>query len=210
MKLKSNGETEINAQGPVITEDAMAKLYKQLDTLESGDTLVLSGSIPKGLPETTYRDIMERLSARNIRIIVDATQDLLMNVLDLKPFLIKPNHHELESVFHTKFTTEKDIIEAARQLQAKGAQNVLVSRAADGAVLVDANGEVRTSPVPKGKLVNSVGSGDSMVAGFLAGYIESDGQYDKALAMGVAAGSASAFEEWLANREQVEALLEKE
>ena len=153
---------------------------------------------------------MERLKGRDIRIIVDATQDLLMNVLDLKPFLIKPNHHELESVFNTKFTTESDIIDAARQLQAKGAQNVLVSRAGDGAVLVDANGDVRTSAVPKGKLVNSVGSGDSMVAGFLAGYIESDGQYDKALAMGVAAGSASAFEEWLANREQVEALLEKE
>lgn len=210
VKLKSNGETEINAQGPVITDTAMSQLYKQLDALKNSDTLVLSGSIPKGLPETTYRDIMERLKGRDIRIIVDATQDLLMNVLDLKPFLIKPNHHELESVFNTKFTTESDIIDAARQLQAKGAQNVLVSRAGDGAVLVDANGDVRTSAVTKGKLVNSVGSGDSMVAGFLAGYIESDGQYDKALAMGVAAGSASAFEEWLANREQVEALLEKE
>lgn len=207
VKLKSQGETEINAQGPTITEEDVATLYQQLDSLVDGDILILSGSIPKGLPNTMYRQIMERLQTRNIQIIVDATQDLLMNVLAYKPFLIKPNHHELESVFNTTFETEEDIIKAARQLQAKGARNVLVSRAGDGAILLDEHGQVRTKKVPQGTLVNSVGSGDSMVAGFLAGYLESKGNYDKALAMGVAAGSASAFQEWLANRADIEALL---
>lgn len=207
VKLKSQGETEINAQGPTITEEDVATLYQQLDSLVDGDILILSGSIPKGLPNTMYRQIMERLQTRNIQIIVDATQDLLMNVLAYKPFLIKPNHHELESVFNTTFETEEDIIKAARQLQAKGARNVLVSRAGDGAILLDEHGQVRTKKVPQGTLVNSVGSGDSMVAGFLAGYLESKGDYDKALAMGVAAGSASAFQEWLANRADIEALL---
>ncbi|SUP44247.1 1-phosphofructokinase [Veillonella criceti] len=207
VKLKSQGETEINAQGPTITEEDVATLYQQLDSLVDGDILILSGSIPKGLPNTMYRQIMERLQTRKIQIIVDATQDLLMNVLAYKPFLIKPNHHELESVFNTTFETEEDIIKAARQLQAKGARNVLVSRAGDGAILLDEHGQVRTKKVPQGTLVNSVGSGDSMVAGFLAGYLESKGDYDKALAMGVAAGSASAFQEWLANRADIEALL---
>lgn len=207
VKLKSEGETEINAQGPAITETDVAKLYRQLDSLVDGDILILSGSIPKGLPNTMYRQIMEYLQDRQIQIIVDATQDLLMNVLSYRPFLIKPNHHELESVFHTTFETEDHIIDAARQLQAKGARNVLVSRAGDGAILLDEHGQVRTKKVPKGTLVNSVGSGDSMVAGFLAGYLESQGDYDKALAMGVAAGSASAFQEWLASRADVEALL---
>lgn len=207
VKLKSEGETEINAQGPAITEADVAKLYRQLDTLVDGDILILSGSIPKGLPNTMYRQIMEHLQDRQIQIIVDATQDLLMNVLSYRPFLIKPNHHELESVFHRTFETEDHIIDAARQLQAKGARNVLVSRAGDGAILLDEHGQVRTKKVPKGTLVNSVGSGDSMVAGFLAGYLESQGDYDKALAMGVAAGSASAFQEWLASRADVEALL---
>lgn len=207
VKLKSQGETEINAQGPTITEQDIEKLYTQLDSLVAGDILVLSGSIPKGLPTTMYRQIMERLQGRNIQIIVDAAQDLLMNVLAYNPFLIKPNHHELESVFQTTFETEEHIIEAARQLQAKGARNVLVSRAGEGAILLDEQGQVRTKKVPTGTLVNSVGSGDSMVAGFLAGYLESQGDYDKALAMGVAAGSASAFQEWLASRADIEALL---
>lgn len=207
VKLKSEGETEINAQGPTITEADVTKLYRQLDSLVDGDILILSGSIPKGLPNTIYRQIMEYLQDRQIQIIVDATQDLLMNVLSYRPFLIKPNHHELESVFHTTFKTEDHIIDAARQLQAKGARNVLVSRAGDGAILLDEQGQVRTKKVPKGTLVNSVGSGDSMVAGFLAGYLESQGDYDTALAMGVAAGSASAFQEWLASRSDVEALL---
>lgn len=210
VKLKSTTETEINAQGPHISDADLAKLYAQLDTLSPGDTLILSGSIPNTLPNTMYKDIMARLAGRQIRIIVDATQDLLLNVLVHKPFLIKPNNHELAAMLNTTFETTDDIIAGARELQARGAQNVLVSLAGDGAILLDETGAVYKRGVPQGKVVNSVGAGDSMVAGFLAGYLETNGDYQKALSMGIAAGSASAFNEWLATREQVESLLAKE
>ncbi len=210
VKLKSQGETEINAQGPTISEDEVTALFEQLDQLQAGDTLILSGSIPNTLPNTMYKDIMSRLTNRSIRIIVDATNDLLLNVLPYKPFLIKPNNHELAAMLKRDLPTKEDIIEGARQLQAQGAQNVLVSMAGDGAILVDATGAVHVHGVPNGTVVNSVGAGDSMVAGFLAGYLESEGNYKKALDLGIAAGSASAFNEWLATREQVESLLERE
>lgn len=210
VKLKSTTETEINAQGPHISEADLAKMYTQLDTLSPGDTLILSGSIPNTLPNTMYKDIMARLAGRQIRIIVDATQDLLLNVLVHKPFLIKPNNHELAAMLNTTFQTTEDIVAGARELQARGAQNVLVSLAGDGAILLDETGMVHKRGVPKGTVVNSVGAGDSMVAGFLAGYLETNGDYQKALSMGIAAGSASAFNEWLATREQVESLLVKE
>ncbi|WP_298703298.1 1-phosphofructokinase [uncultured Veillonella sp.] len=210
VKLKSEEETEINAQGPSISPLDIQKLYDQLDRLKPQDILILSGSIPNTLPSTLYKDIMERLSNRQIRIIVDATNELLLNVLPYKPFLIKPNNHELAAMLQKELHSEDDIIEGARQLQAKGAQNVLVSLAGDGAILVDATGTVHRHGVPQGTVVNSVGAGDSMVAGFLAGYLESEGHYKRALSLGIAAGSASAFNEWLATREQVESLLEKE
>lgn len=210
VKLKSESEIEINAQGPKISKEEVESLFLQLDQLNAGDTLILSGSIPNTLPNTMYKDIMSRLANRSIRIIVDATNDLLLNVLPYKPFLVKPNNHELAAMLQRDLHSQEDIIEGARQLQAQGAQNVLVSLAGDGAILVDANGSVHTHDVPQGTVVNSVGAGDSMVAGFLAGYLETEGNYKKALALGIAAGSASAFTEWLATREQVESLLEKE
>ena len=207
VKIKAADETEINGQGPVITEEAQRALFAKLDRLESGDTLVLAGSIPNTLPDDIYERIMEHLEGRGIRIVVDATKNLLRRVLKYRPFLIKPNNHELGEMFGIELKTDDDIIFHAKKLQEEGATNVLISMAGDGAILLTSEGVFYRSAAPKGTLVNSVGAGDSMVAGFLAGVMESDGDYERAFYMGVATGSASAFSENLATREEALALL---
>ena len=195
-------ETEINGQGPVITESAIKALYEKLDALQAGDILVLAGSIPGSMPATIYMDIMRHLQGRDIKIVVDATKDLLKNVLPYQPFLIKPNNYELGELFDVNLTTKEEVIHYAKQLQEKGAKNVLVSLAGDGAVLVAENGNVYQAEAPKGIVKNSVGAGDSMVAGFLAGFLVS-GDYEHALKMGICTGSASAFSEEMATKEEV-------
>ncbi|WP_304067763.1 1-phosphofructokinase [Megamonas hypermegale] len=207
VKIKTaEQETEVNGQGPDIPQSAIDELFAKLDKLTAGDTLVLAGSIPQSLPDDIYEKIMARLENRNINIVVDATKKLLLNVLKYRPFLIKPNNHELAEMFNVTLSGHDDIIFYAKKLQDMGAKNVLVSMGKDGAILVDQNGSTVYSPVPKGKLVNSIGAGDSMVAGFLTGYYET-GDFKHAFYMGVATGSASAFSENLATRPEVEALL---
>ncbi len=206
MKVRSDEESEINGQGPVIDAQAMKELYAQLDKLEEDDILVLAGSIPNTMPSTVYSDIMEYLEGRKVNIVVDATKDLLVNVLKYHPFLIKPNNHELEEIFGTQLKSNEEIIQYAKELQKIGARNVLVSMAVDGAILVAEDGNVYESEAPKGEVVNSVGAGDSMVAGFVAGYLATE-DYKQAFKMGIAAGSASAFSEELAKREEIEAIL---
>ena len=206
LKLRSNEESEINGMGPTIGKEDIAKLYGMLDTLKAGDVLVLAGSIPASMPSTMYRDIMEYLQNKDVMIAVDATKDLLVNVLPFHPFVIKPNNHELGEIFGVTLTEKKDVITYAKKLQEQGARNVLVSMAGDGAVLVAEDGSVYESEAPKGKVVNSVGAGDSMVAGFLYGYL-TNGSYETAFKTGVATGSASAFSENLATKEEVEAIL---
>lgn len=205
MKIRAEEESEINGQGPVIDEKAVEMLCRRLDQLEQDDILVLAGSIPNTMPDTIYSNIMARLQEKGIRVVVDATKDLLVNVLKYHPFLIKPNNHELAEIFHTTFAGRDDIITHAKKLQEMGARNVLISMAGDGAILIDEDGAVYESGAPKGKVVNSVGAGDSMVAGFLAGYLRTK-DYKEAFKMGLASGSASAFSENLATREEVEAL----
>lgn len=205
LKLKSIDGTEINGQGPEIGTDKAELLMRQLETLGSGDVLFLSGSIPASMPDDTYRSIMERLDGRGIQIAVDATQSLLLNVLEYHPFLIKPNNHELGEIFGVSLNKRDEVIPYGKKLQEAGAQNVLVSLAGEGAVLIAADGSIHETPAPKGRLVNAVGAGDSMVAGFMAGWLEKQ-DYRHAFYMGVAAGSASAFSENLATREEIEAV----
>ena len=205
VKLRSKQESELNGMGPVINEEAIRKLYEKLDKLSKEDILCLSGSIPSSMPATMYSDIMEYLKDRKIRIVVDATKDLLKNVLKYKPFLIKPNNHELGELFDVELSKRDEIEPYARKLQEMGSRNVLVSMASEGAVLLDENGKVYESAAPKGKLVNSVGAGDSMVAGFIYGYLKYQ-DYEKAFKYGLSAGSASAFKEELAELEDVEKL----
>lgn len=206
VKVKAAEETEINGIGPVITEADMEKLYAQLDGIKRGDTLVLSGSIPNCLPSDTYERIMERLDGRGIRIAVDATRDLLVKVLKYHPFLIKPNNHELGEIFGRVLKTDEEIIECARKLQELGGRNILVSMAGDGALLLDENGVSHRIGCPSGRVINSVGAGDSMVAGFLAGILQT-GDYRNALKLGTATGSATAFSLGLAEKPLVEQLL---
>lgn len=206
LKMRSDEETEINGQGPRITEENIKELYAQLDTLQKGDILVLAGSIPDTLPQSMYMDIMKYLDGKGIDIAVDATKKLLMNVVPHKPFLIKPNNHELGEIFGKELTDKDEIIEYAKKLQEMGARNVIVSMAGDGAVFVAENGETYKAESPKGKLVNSVGAGDSMVAGFIAGYLET-GSYKEAFRKGLCTGSASAFSEELATKAEVEELI---
>ena len=206
VKIKADVETEINGQGPKIPATALQQLFSQLDRLTADDTLVLAGSIPNTLPDDIYERIMERLQDRGIRIVVDATCNLLLNVLKYHPALIKPNNHELGEMFGVVLKSDEEIITYAKKLQERGARNVLISMAGDGAMLLTEDGEVFRAPAPKGTLVNSVGAGDSMVAGFLTGYTETRSM-EQAFYMGVATGSASAFSENLATRPEVEALL---
>lgn len=230
VKLRSSEESEINGMGPAIERADIDKLYLKLANLSDGDTLVLAGSIPASMPESMYSDIMDFLKNKNLRIVVDATKDLLLNVLKYKPFLIKPNNHELAEIFGVEINGKEDAIFYAKELQKKGARNVLVSMAGEGAVFVGDDGSIYQSEAPKGIVKNSVGAGDSMVAGFLAGYFETamkecdDSEtykakeeacetksgtvehYKKAFQMGVCTGSASAFSEKLATKEEVEQL----
>lgn len=208
VKIRSGQETEINGQGPLISQAEIKKLYGTLDELQDGDILVMAGSIPDALPQTMYMDIMRHLKEKDLKIVVDATKDLLVNVLEYRPFLIKPNSHELGEIFGTKLEDKADVIPYAKKLQVRGARNVLVSMAGKGAVLAAEDGTVLEAEAPKGKVVNSVGAGDSMVAGFLAGYLE-HGNYETAFRMGLCTGSASAFSEKLAGKEEVLALLEQ-
>ena len=207
VKVKAAEETEINGIGPAITEADVEALYAKIDQLTADDILIVSGSVPATMPSDIYERILARLDGRGVRIVVDATRDLLVNVLPYHPFLIKPNNHELGEIFDVVLTTREDVVPYAKKLQEQGARNVLVSMAGEGAVLVTEDGDVIESPSPKGTVVNSVGAGDSMVAGFVAGYLESDGSYEQAFRMGVCTGSASAFSLGLATRDQVEELL---
>ncbi|MGN0194453.1 MAG: 1-phosphofructokinase [Pseudoramibacter sp.] len=207
VKLRSDEESEINGMGPTISEQHLEALYQKLDRLSEGDTLVLAGSIPASMPEDTYERIMSRLEGRGIEIAVDATKDLLLNVLPYHPFLIKPNNHELGEMFGVTLETNEDIIKYAKKLQERGARNVLISMAGDGAILVPENGEVLVSPAPKGKVKNSVGAGDSMVAGFITGYHKGGGDLKTAFKMGIATGSASAFSDGLATEADVQKVL---
>ncbi len=205
VKLKNMDGMEINGMGPDISGEKVQILMDRLDRLGEGDVLFLSGSIPASMPDDAYRKIMELLDGRKVLIVVDATKDLLLNVLPYHPFLIKPNNHELGEIFGVELKTRESVVPYAKKLQEKGAQNVLVSMAGEGAVLVSVKGEVYDTPAPKGKLVNGVGAGDSMTAGFMAGYMEKH-EYLHAFYMGVAAGSASAFSENLATRPEIEAV----
>lgn len=205
VKIKGPEETEINGMGPQITPADMDSLYQKLDKLQTGDTLILSGSIPSCLPQDTYEKIMEYLQGKNLRIVVDATKDLLVNVLKYRPFLVKPNNHELGEIFGTTPVTDGEILDCAKKLQAMGGKNILVSMAGDGALLLDETGGSHRIGCPKGTVVNSVGAGDSMVAGFLAGFMQT-GDYAHALKLGTAAGSATAFSLGLADKEKIQRL----
>ncbi|MBR4514048.1 MAG: 1-phosphofructokinase [Lachnospiraceae bacterium] len=206
VKLRSGEETEINGQGPVVSERDIDKLCEKLKALGEGDCIVLAGSVPSGMPKTVYRDIIDKVSGQGLKVAVDTNGELLLSVLDTKPFLIKPNNHELSDIFGVEIKTKEDAAVFAKKLQERGAGNVLVSMAGEGAVLVTEAGEVIESGVPKGEVKNSVGAGDSMLAGFIAGYMES-GDYARSLKMGICAGSASAFSELLATKKEIEELM---
>ena len=207
VKIKSGSETDLNGKGPDIDDKSLKELYKKLDALSDGDTLVLAGSIPDSMPSDIYEKILERMEGKNIRAVVDATKDLLMNVLKYKPFLIKPNNHELGEMFGVTLKTTDEIAEYAQKLKDMGAQNVLVSMAGDGALLLDENGKTHICGVCKGTVKNSVGAGDSMVAGFIAG--SDKGDYEYALKLGTAAGGATAFSRGLAEKEEIFRLLKE-
>lgn len=203
VKLRSAGGTEINGMGPEIGMAALECLMERIDGLCAGDILVLAGSIPPSLPDDIYSRMMERLEDRSILNVVDATGELLLDTLSHHPFLIKPNQHELGALFGVELSTREAVIPYAKELQRRGARNVLVSMGGVGAVLIAENGQVHMSCAPEGTVVNSVGAGDSMVAGFLAGWMKT-ADYRHAFYMGLAAGSASAFSEHLATRTEVE------
>ena len=207
VKIKSGDETELNGQGPAIDDKSLNDLFSKLDELTAGDVLVLAGSIPSSMPTDIYEKILERLSGKNIKAVVDATKDLLMNVLKYKPFLIKPNNHELGEMFGVTLKTNHDIAEYAKKLKDMGAQNVLVSMAGNGALLLDKNGKAHVCGVCRGTVKNSVGAGDSMVAGFIAG--SEQGDYEYALKLGTAAGGATAFSDGLAEKDEIFRLLEQ-
>lgn len=208
IKLCTQGvESEINGRGPKISDDALAELYIKLDKLQKGDILVLSGSVPDSLPYNIYERIMARLQPKQIDIVLDAGKELLLNVMMYQPFLVKPNQQELSEIFRTPLHTKDEVAVHALQLQEMGGRNILVSLAGEGAVLLTEDGQLFSSRPPEGAVVNSVGAGDSMVAGFLAGWLES-GDMQHAFRMGLAAGSASAFSMELADKESVEALLQ--
>lgn len=208
LKLKSIDGTEINGKGPDISREKTELLMEKLKKLKAGDTLVLAGSIPPSMPDDIYEKILAALEGRGIRTVVDATKSLLTNVLKYHPFLIKPNNHELGEIFHQELLTREAVVPYGRKLQEMGARNVLVSMAGEGAVLIAEDGSVYQSKAPKGKLVNAVGAGDSMVAGFLAGWMEEE-SYEHAFYMGLSAGSASAFSENLALEEEIKSVYEQ-
>lgn len=207
IKIKAGEETEINCQGPHIDEEELLNLFDKIDNIQSGDTLIIAGNIPNTLPDDVYERIIERLDGKDVRIVVDATKKLLVNSLKYKPFLIKPNRQELSEIFDTTVKTESDVVKYAQELQKMGAKNVLVSLGGDGALLVDKFGKVHKEGVIKGhKVLNTVGSGDSMVAGFVAGCIDKN-DYAYALKLGSACGNATAFLNGLATKDKIDELL---
>lgn len=207
VKIKSGEETELNGQGPNISEAAVAELFEKLNQLQDGDILILAGSIPNTMPADSYEKILAHLSDKKIKVVVDATKDLLLKVLPYHPFLIKPNNHELGELFGVTLHSIEEIAIYAKKLQEMGAQNVLISMAGDGALLIDETGKQHVCDVCKGTVKNSVGAGDSMVAGFVAGSMHGD--YEAALKLGTAAGGATAFSEGLAQRAEIERLLQQ-
>lgn len=207
IKIKAGEETEINCQGPHIDEEELLNLFDKIDNIQSGDTLIIAGNIPNTLPDDVYERIIERLVGKDVRIVVDATKKLLVNSLKYKPFLIKPNRQELSEIFDTTVKTESDVVKYAQELQKMGAKNVLISLGGDGALLVDEFGKVHKEGVIKGhKVLNTVGSGDSMVAGFVAGCIDKN-DYAYALKLGSACGNATAFLNGLATKDKIDELL---
>ena len=208
VKIKSDEETEINGGGPHISDEKLGELFDKLSELKEGDILVLAGSIPSTLKEDLYEKIMEHVKGNNVKIVVDATKNLLLNLLKYNPFLIKPNNHELEEIFNVRLENVEEIAVYGRELQKMGARNVLVSMGKDGALLITENNEVLISNVPKGSVINSVGAGDSMVAGFISGYTNSN-SYEEALKLGAASGSATAFSSDLATKEFIDKLIQE-
>ena len=207
-KNSNTEETAINCTGPIIDKDNVEILFQKLEKIKNGDIIVLSGSVSKGIENNIYEEICEKLKEKEIKIIVDTTKDLLLNTLKYKPFLIKPNKEELEETFNTKIETKEEIIIYAKKLQEKGAQNVLISLGGDGAILLTEKNEVYYSNTPKGQVINTVGAGDSMVAGFVAGYLKKK-DYKEALKLGIASGSATAFSAGLAMNEEINGLLKQ-
>ncbi len=207
VKVLAGAETELNAPGPEITENEKNALMEKTTKLSEGDYLILSGSVPSNLGGHFYADIMKHLADKNVKVVVDTIGENLKNALARKPFLVKPNKEELEALFDTKAKTPEELLNLAKEMQKMGAQNVLVSKGADGAILLTENHEVYETAAPKGNVENTVGAGDSMVAGFLAGYLKT-GDMRQALKWGIAAGSASAFSKNLAIKEEIDALIE--
>ena len=206
IKIKAGGETEINGQGPNIPAEALESMMAKLDDIKDGDTLVIAGSVPKTLPDDVYERMLDRVAGKKVMIVVDATKKLLVNSLKHKPFMVKPNRQELSEIFHVEVESEEDVEKYARELQKMGAKNVLVSLGGDGAFLLDEFGKTHRVGVLKQKVINTVGSGDSMVAGFIAGYIKS-GDYGYALKLGSACGNATAFLPGLATRAKIDELI---
>ncbi len=206
VKVRSDSETDINTAGPDIDADDLDDLYKKIDRITDGDTLIVSGSVPAGLPKTVYEDILLKLKDKDVRFVVDAVGDFLMNALGCRPFLIKPNNDELADIFGYTVDSVEKVTECARVLQQKGAKNVLVSMGEKGSVLLDENGKIHFMRSYGGHAVNTVGAGDSMVAGFVAGYIKT-GDFSYALKLGTAAGSATALSLGLADRKKIDEML---
>lgn len=203
VKMRSNAETEINGQGPVVSKGELAQLVEKINSLKDEDILVISGSVCKGVSQSIYADVVKLCNEKRVRVIVDASSQLLWNTLEYNPFLIKPNHHELGEIFNQEISTREEMIFYAKELQNRGARNVLVSAGEMGAILVAEDNKVYEQKAPIGNVVNSVGAGDSMVAGFLAGYLKSN-SFEEALKLGVSAGSATAFLEGLADKKKIE------
>ena len=207
IKLKTGEETELNGQGPALTEENIQELHQKLEGLQEGDILVLAGSIPPSLSKTFYSELTQKYSARGVKVVVDAGGAILAEVLKDQPFLVKPNHHELSELFNKKISTVEEVVSYGKKVVEMGAQNVIVSMAGDGALLFT-NGEVYTATIPKGKVLNSVGAGDSLVAGFIGTYVK-ENDIIKAFQVAVATGSATAFSQDLASKEKIDALLEQ-
>ncbi len=206
LKLKSNQETEINGCGPEIKEKEIKELYQKLGQLKEGDILVLAGNIPNSMPMDSYKKIIKPLAGKGILFVIDAEKELLSQTLEFQPFLVKPNQYELGGLFHVECRTKQEVTAYAQKVREMGARNVLVSMASEGAILLTEEGNIYYMPAPKGEVKNSVGAGDSMVAGFLAGWVEKK-DYFYALKKAVSAGSATAFSEWLATKEEIEKIL---
>ncbi len=201
--LEDEKETAINSKGPLVDNKSIEKLYQKLSNLKENDILVLSGSIPKGIKEDIYEEICEKIKDKNVKIVVDSTKKLLLNTLKYRPFLIKPNHHELGEIFNVQIVNQDQAIEYAKKLQQKGARNVLVSMGEKGSVLLDENGKSYKKDVIKSRnVVNTVGAGDSMVAGFLAGYLKYK-NYEDALKLGIASASATVNNVFLGTKDEI-------